>query len=1760
MGTTVFLSYARGDDGEPYDPARSFVTRIHGDLTARGFDVWFDRKSMQARRLTFHQEIRDAIAARERFLLVVGPRAVTSEYVRQEWQFAWFEADKVVTPILRLGNYPIPIEELKGLHCEDFRNDADYAEHLDQLVRMLREPPAGLGKLIAVPSLPAHFLPRSDGLTKIRDALRADLDRPVVIGGAAARVGMHGMGGIGKSVLAAALARDRKVREAFPDGIVWVGLGSSPDLRALLQRVHRDLGGDGATPTEHEGKQRLKELVAEKAVLLVLDDAWRRADVDVFDILGPRCRVLITTRDAGLLPGQHAVHHLLELFTDAEARRLLAITSGVEQDALPQDALEVLEGCGRLPMAVALAGGMKSAGTSWHDLRDAMRDHELEFLENAHEENEHHANLLRMIEVSVRALADDVQKRLVELAVLPEDEPVAAAAVTTLWQHTGNLSPRQSRKLLVELKLKSIVQLSRAADASAEDASHVFLHDLMHHYCVRRARHELGTETALHAAMLDAYRTLAPRGWWTGPNDGYFLDHLTWHLEAAGQPDAVHALFVEENEDKRNAWFSVRDYHGQLAGYVKDVERAWRLASDRNDLALECRYALITTTIHSLAGRVTLATLPQFAARRVWSARQALAYATNISEPKSRARALASLGPYLTPPSLLDQALEHALRIDDAKSRMWAVLGLAPYYSDPSSVWPKAMMAAESISDITDRCQAMLGLSLFVPASLKPAAIKKAIDCAERESDLAQRQLYQAIVQSLQEGTEAPLKKTKEELQIQLRNRADALKDLLPSLAELQDLDGIAKVLAALRRHCWLSCIIRWLPHRARPAAWPLVRTTVRRICGDSYREQVLSYGRFLAVLQPPEDLTDFVGSFVFSYTASRRTTPTIVLMDGAAALLLNITIALGGRYSRTTKTELRPWLEDILHRRRRPRGLLDHARLIDSIELRIDNGLYIITMRVEVEDVATAFVWSLARAGCLAEASEMLRILGLGNMIWGLNRLAMRDGRWRGATPCRDFMTLLRHGEVHLVGLVLLAARTRLARLTRAAITGVLLHIPVVRRFGWIQEKVSRLINGTESENERVRAITASVPYMDQVSLQSVVDGAHGIKALPLRALALAAVAPRLSGDGQQRLVEEVLDLLPNKVNDLDAANILVEFAGLVSGKVRNRALEVAWLMEDPWSQARAFAALGFGVEPHEPIPSEGASQGPIGEVGDHEMRALTRIVLAPYCPGQQPHDCSDQLAQISPKSPNLPGARVAVALKHARSGRAAEAICAARVISDVTTRLEAIRQLFPNLPERERTLALEVVLASAGECKSKEAVRELSRFVPLASGELQDRLVHRVVLQAVDWYDEKDKSALIAELARATVGPLPEQRLRDLVLWPKPINGEKVREPVLEALIAALPRLGGISLAVEAAKEITNLGRRARTLAYILEGSGDQSHGPAREVARVALESTIQEIRAIQDPWKRSEDLIEVCKVQPIWSGEALGLIRQLPGRSDRLTRLGQLIFRLGGAAAASVAQEILSEAIDASRQRLGDVADAIVPALAYWPAETRENAFAVVASAADANTNSLRRCEMLTRLWLATGKPRDSQSREKAYDTARGIMHPESKAAALLQLDMPEEALATAKSVEDPRKRATGLLGLVAKFPLQWKDRMCAAIVECCEGVASPLDEDTKRQACEALLGIGDIRAAAKVACGLQHRDQRHKKLREIAIGLEKVSAAEARAVLSLCLHRLSRSSREEFLGDLSMLVPAFETADSTLALAVADTMAQIGRWWP
>jgi tetratricopeptide (TPR) repeat protein len=333
-------------------------------------------------------------------------------------------------------------------------------------------------------------------------------------------------------VLAAALARDPEIRRAYPDGIIWVSVRQQPNVVGLQLDVARHLGSQELFETEAQGQGVLRQLLAQKAVLFILDDVWSARDVQAFDVLGTRCRALVTTRDAGVLHSLGAQRREgqcvpVSLFTEAEALALLADAVGVERAALPPEAREVVQECGCLPLAVALCGGMVKKRGEWGAILQRLRQADLEKIADREAINEQHRSIWRAMQVSVDVLEADEQRRFAELAVFATDRPVPEAAVRTLWAHTGDLNDLDTTDLIINLAERSLIRLDQTPGPPGEDVDrHISLHDLLYDFATRLA----GEPQPLHEALLDAYRQLCPEGWASGPNDGYFRERLPHHL------------------------------------------------------------------------------------------------------------------------------------------------------------------------------------------------------------------------------------------------------------------------------------------------------------------------------------------------------------------------------------------------------------------------------------------------------------------------------------------------------------------------------------------------------------------------------------------------------------------------------------------------------------------------------------------------------------------------------------------------------------------------------------------------------------------------------------------------------------------------------------------------------------------------------------------------------------------------------------------------------------------------------------------------------------------------------------------------------------------------------------------------------------------------------------------------------------------------------------------------------------------------------
>ncbi|MEU4445414.1 CHAT domain-containing protein [Actinosynnema sp. NPDC050801] len=171
---------------------------------------------------------------------------------------------------------------------------------------------------------------------------------------------VSGTAGVGKTALAIHWAH--RVRDRFPDGQLYVDLrGYDRELPLehgdVLSGFLRALSVVDVPNDVEERAALYRSLVADRRVLVVLDNA--RTASQVLPLLpgSPGCFVIVTSRDA--LPelrvryGARGVD--LDRLPPDDAVRLLRTSIGRRVDESPDDAVTLVELCARLPLALRIA-------------------------------------------------------------------------------------------------------------------------------------------------------------------------------------------------------------------------------------------------------------------------------------------------------------------------------------------------------------------------------------------------------------------------------------------------------------------------------------------------------------------------------------------------------------------------------------------------------------------------------------------------------------------------------------------------------------------------------------------------------------------------------------------------------------------------------------------------------------------------------------------------------------------------------------------------------------------------------------------------------------------------------------------------------------------------------------------------------------------------------------------------------------------------------------------------------------------------------------------------------------------------------------------------------------------------------------------------------------------------------------------------------------------------------------------------------------
>ena len=251
----------------------------------------------------------------------------------------------------------------------------------------------------------------------------------------------------------------------------------------------------------------------------------------------------------------------------------------------------------------------------------------------------------------------------------------------------------------------------------------------------------------------------------------YIVQYYGAHLEQAHASAETLLTLVCQGWSK--AWEALE---GSFAGFLNDVERAWKAAERENEQAIakgdvaprigdEIRCALVRASITSLAANLPVELIVQLVKYKKWTFQQGITYARLITHTGRKSGTLLRLAMVLTmPPELRTQTMAEALAlaetmkdstarwdilaelaphlpeavltnartIEDSKNRAELLTALIPHLAeaDHAVVLQEALAAAHTISDGSDRAEALTALLPYLTESDRTPVLQESLTAA----------------------------------------------------------------------------------------------------------------------------------------------------------------------------------------------------------------------------------------------------------------------------------------------------------------------------------------------------------------------------------------------------------------------------------------------------------------------------------------------------------------------------------------------------------------------------------------------------------------------------------------------------------------------------------------------------------------------------------------------------------------------------------------------------------------------------------------------------------------------------------------------------------------------------------------------------------------------------------------------------------------------------------------------------------------------
>ncbi|KAH9753038.1 Disease resistance protein [Citrus sinensis] len=317
-------------------------------------------------------------------------------------------------------------------------------------------------------------------------------------------IGVHGMGGVGKTTLVKQIAKQVMEDKVF-DKVVMAEVTENPDVQKIQDKLASDLdlNFDLNDSKPHRAKQLCQRLTKEKRVLIILDNIWKKlgleeigipfGDVDEKDRKQDlrRRTIILTSRSKHLLTNDMNSQKifLIEVLSKEEALQFFEkiVGNSAKASAFQPLADEIVGKCGGLPVALStVANALKNKKLPvWKDALTQLRN------SNPREIHGMDANVCSSIELSYNFLESDEAKSLFLLCTLfGEGTPIQVASLLRygkgLFKNVRTLENARNR---VDALIDNLKASCLLLDGDAEDE--VKMHDVIHVVAVSIASEKL---------------------------------------------------------------------------------------------------------------------------------------------------------------------------------------------------------------------------------------------------------------------------------------------------------------------------------------------------------------------------------------------------------------------------------------------------------------------------------------------------------------------------------------------------------------------------------------------------------------------------------------------------------------------------------------------------------------------------------------------------------------------------------------------------------------------------------------------------------------------------------------------------------------------------------------------------------------------------------------------------------------------------------------------------------------------------------------------------------------------------------------------------------------------------------------------------------------------------------------------------------------------------------------------------------------------